>query len=344
MRVVIIPGIGETTLEEGCERDSAVAARRCPRRPPRPFRVLGPLLVAASVLSWIGWASPVAGAARGNPGNHVIPAVGAENEYANVIGQVGGRYVAVRAVTTNPNTDPHTFEASARAATMVSQARLVVQNGLGYDSYMGKLESASPNPRRTVIVAQHVLGLPRDTPNPHLWYSPRTMPAVAHAVAKALAKMDPSHAGYFARHARIFVRSLQPWFRAMSQLRARYPHHAVAVTEPVADYLLRACGLDIATPWGLQASTMNGIDPAPQAVAIQDRLLSGHHVQAFVYNRQVTDSTTKAFLGLARTSHVPVVGVYETMPGWASTYQSWMLDTVSALRQALSMSASKGSP
>ena len=42
----------------------------------------------------------------------VINAVGAENEYANVLGQIGGRYVHVSAILDNPNTDPHTFEAS----------------------------------------------------------------------------------------------------------------------------------------------------------------------------------------------------------------------------------------
>ena len=43
-------------------------------------------------------------------------AVGAENEYANVISQIGGKYVAVTAIESNPNTDPHTFEASPSVA------------------------------------------------------------------------------------------------------------------------------------------------------------------------------------------------------------------------------------
>jgi zinc/manganese transport system substrate-binding protein len=38
----------------------------------------------------------------------VIVAVGAENEYANVIGQVGGKYVQASAIMSNRNTDPHT--------------------------------------------------------------------------------------------------------------------------------------------------------------------------------------------------------------------------------------------
>lgn len=41
-----------------------------------------------------------------------IHAVGVENEYANVIGQIGGEYVTVSAIESNPDTDPHAFEAS----------------------------------------------------------------------------------------------------------------------------------------------------------------------------------------------------------------------------------------
>src|SRR5271167_2388759 len=126
-----------------------------------------------------------------------IAAVGAESQYANVLSQIGGPYVAVASVLDNPNTDPHTFEASTSVAEEVAQADLIVQNGIGYDDFMGKIESASPNPGRKVIVAQHVLGLPDSTPNPHLWYSPKTMPAVAKVMAADLSGLEPSHKAYF---------------------------------------------------------------------------------------------------------------------------------------------------
>jgi zinc/manganese transport system substrate-binding protein len=86
--------------------------------------------------------------------------VGAENEYANVIEQIGGRYVKVSAIESNPNTDPHTYEASPSVAQTVAQAQLLVENGVGYDTYMSRIESASPNSARKVINVQKLLGLP----------------------------------------------------------------------------------------------------------------------------------------------------------------------------------------
>jgi zinc/manganese transport system substrate-binding protein len=269
-----------------------------------------------------------------NAGPGRILAVGAENQYANVISQIGGRYVAVAAVMSNPNTDPHSFEASPSVAHVVSSAKLVVQNGLGYDAFMNKIEAASPNSGRDVIDVQKLLGLPTSTPNPHLWYKPTTMPAVAGALVKDLSKLDPAHAAYFAANAKRFDASLNPWLAAIRSLKTEFPHTPVATTEPVGDYMLAAVGALIRTPWELQADIMNGVDPAPQDISLQDALLSGHGVKLFLYNQQVTDSLTQSFLKTAAAHHVPVVGVYETMP-LGYSYQSWMLAEVRALRRAI---------
>jgi len=299
--------------------------------PPRLGFVTAALLAAAGLLA----TACSAGNDAGSSGDGVITAVGAENQYANVIGQVGGRYVNVRAIESNPNTDPHTFEASPSVAQEVSKAQLVVQNGIGYDTYMNRIEAAAPSSARKVIVAANLLGLPDSTPNPHLWYRPNTMPAVAKAVAKDLSALDPAHAKYFAANAGKFDASLQPWYQAIARFKAAYPNTPVAVTEPVGDYMLQAAGTRILTPYTLQAEIMNGVDPSPQDVSLQNSFFTGHKVKVFVYNQQVTDSLTESFLNLAHKEGIPVVGVYETMPTPGYDYQSWMLAEVKALQKAV---------
>ena len=268
-------------------------------------------------------------------GSSVISAIGAENEYANVLSQVGGRYVRVSSILDNPNTDPHTFEASPAVAREVSQAVLIVQNGVGYDSFMDKIEAAAPNAQRKVVVAQQVLKLPASTPNPHLWYDPKTMPAVAKAMVAALSALRPAHAAYFRARLADFDKSLAPWRRAIAAFKAAYPGMPVATTEPVADYLLQAAGTRNLTPFGFQADIMNGVDPSPQYIALQNGLFAQHKVKVFVYNQQVTDSLTTSFRQAALRAGIPVVGVYETMPTPGFTYQSWMLAETRALRRAV---------
>lgn len=265
----------------------------------------------------------------------LINAIGAENEYANVLSQIGGQYVKVSSILNNPNTDPHTFEASSSVAEEVSAAQLIVQNGVGYDGFMNKIESASPNANRRVIVVQDVLGLPKDTPNPHLWYDPTTMPAVAAVMTTDLGQLDPSHIAYFQSRLRTFDNSLKPWLAAISTFKAEHPGAPVAVTEPVADYLLRAMGMKILTPFVFQADIMNGIDPSPEDVTLEDGFFTKHEAKVFCYNQQVVDSLTISIRQVAQSSGVPVVGVYETMPTPGYDYQSWMMAELSAIEAAI---------
>jgi zinc/manganese transport system substrate-binding protein len=305
---------------------------------PAPLAVVALLLATGAALAGCGGSSPERltavspGSSAG--GSARVTAVGAENEYADVIEQIGGRYVKVTAIESNPNTDPHTYEASPSVAQAVSQAQLVVQNGVGYDSYIEKIESAAPSSSRRVIDVQKLLGLPDSTPNPHLWYKPTAMPAVARALVADLSALQPAHAAYFQANARGFEASLEPWLTALRRFPVRHPATTVATTEPVGDYLLEAAGIRNLTPFGMQADIMNGTDVSPQDVSLQDGLLAKHEVEAFVYNQQVTDSVTEGFLQQAARAGVPVVGVYETMPT-GYDYQSWMLAELRALERAV---------
>ncbi len=265
----------------------------------------------------------------------MINAIGAENEYANVLSQIGGKYVHVSSILSNPNTDPHTFEASPSVAEEVSAAELIVQNGVGYDDFMSKIEAASPNLSRKVIVVQHLPGLPPDTSNPHLWYSPKTMPAAAKAMAAQLSDLQPSHAAYFAGNLARFDTSLRPWLAAISAFKTTHAGTAVAVTEPVADFLLQAMGMKILTPFQFQADIMNGVDPPPEDVTLEDGFFTKHQVKVFCYNQQVVDPLTSSIRTTAEHAGVPVVGVYETMPTPGYDYQTWMMAEVNAIEAAV---------
>jgi zinc/manganese transport system substrate-binding protein len=263
-----------------------------------------------------------------------IAIVAGENEYADVASQIGGDHVTVDAILSDPNTDPHTFEADPSVARTVSQAQILIENGVGYDHFMIDLANASPNDSRKVISAQQVLGLPDKTDNPHLWYDPKTMPAVAQEIANDLAAIDPAHQADYQANLKTFNDSVKSWTNALATFQQQYAHTPVAVIEPVADYMLQAAGVDIETPWSLQAAIMNGTDPSPQDSATQEALLTGKQVKVFLYNQQVTDDVTTHYLSLSKSNNIPVVGVYETMPP-GYTYQKWMEAELTALQNAI---------
>ena len=297
-------------------------------------------LAMAAATALLATACSSATAAGNTGGKDSIQAIGAENEYANVIQQIGGKYVQVTAIMSNPNTDPHTFEASPAVAREISNASLIVQNGVGYDTWASDIEKAVPASSRKIVDVQQLLGLPDSTPNPHLWYNPTTMPKVATAIANDLAAIQPAHASYFKANAAKFTQSLSAWTQAIAAFKAAHPGTPVATTEPVADYMLQAAGADNMTPWAFQADIMNGTDPSPQNVAAEKALFTQHKVKVFLYNQQVTDTLTDSFIDLAHANGVPVVGVYETMPTPGYDYQTWMTAEVNALDKAVTAKVS----
>lgn len=299
---------------------------------PRLPTLIG-LIVAAATLSACGSSAPAAA-----PGK--ISIIAAENEYGNVASQIGGRYVSVTSIESNPNTDPHDYEVTPSVPAELSGARIVIQNGVGYDGWITAIEASTPSAHRKIISAQQLLGWPTSTPNPHLWYNSSTMPLVAGALVTDLSDIDPAHAAYFKANDVAFLKALKPWYAAVASFAARYEGTPVATTEPVGDYLLEALGIDNLTPWSLQADIMNNVDPTPQSVTTQEALFAQHKVKVFVYNQQVTDALTASFIADAEAAHIPVVGVYETMPTPGYDYQTWMLAETQAISRAVASGTS----
>ncbi len=297
----------------------------------RPLlRVLaGPALV---VVVAVGVAC--GGASSAPTGPQPIPVLGAENFYADVLSQIGGPHVRATSILSDPNVDPHAYEPSPKAAAAVAEARIVIVNGIGYDDFMQRLLGASAKADRIVIDVQQLLGLGGDV-DPHVWYDPKTMPAVARAAASALAKLDPQDAAYFAAQQQAYLSSLTKVDDKIAQLKAAYRGAPVAFTEPVAAYQAAAIGLAVLTPPGFQKAVENGTDPAPADVAAERDLLTGKKVKVLLLNSQATTPLTDQMRELAVQNGIPVVGVAETMPPTYRHYQDWMLGQLDELAAAL---------
>lgn len=293
---------------------------------------VGAVLVAALGLAGGCGASNSNSGATGSS-NGKIAVLAAENEYGDVAQQIGGSHVSVTPIISDPNADPHDFEAKPSDAKQIANAKIVIANGVGYDDWLDKMLKSHSSSDRTVISAQQVLGLPDDTKNPHLWYKPETMPAVAATLAANLTRLDPSNAKDYADNLQTFDTSVQKYWKALDTFKDKYPDVSVAATEPVANYLLDNAKVTIKTPWSLQADIMNGQDPSAQDSATQMQLFNGKEVTAFVYNEQVVSDLTKKYLAAAKTNGIPIVAAYETMPT-KMHYVDWMLAELNALTKA----------
>jgi zinc/manganese transport system substrate-binding protein len=261
-----------------------------------------------------------------------VTIVAAENFYGDVAKQLGGADVSVTSILSNPDQDPHLFEASASTARRIAEARIVIFNGADYDPWMPKLLSASPrSKRKTIEVATLVHKKAGD--NPHLWYDPNTMPAVATTLIPLLATIDSNHRADYERRLSKFEGALKPLNEKVAALRQKYAGVPITATEPVFGYMATAIGLDMRNV-DFQLAIMNGSEPSPSQIAAFENDLRTHAVNVLLYNSQVSEEMTKKMQTIARDSGIPVVGISETEPP-DTTFQEWMLSQLNALEAAL---------
>ena len=262
-----------------------------------------------------------------------LSVVAAENFYGDVARQIGGPDVRVTSILGNPNQDPHEFEAGASTARALADARLVVYSGADYDPWVAKLLAASRSATRKVIVVADLTHR-KSGDNPHLWYDPATMPALAKALAAEFTAEDPAGEAGYADRLNLFLESLQAMNRQIDAMHRRYAGLPVTATEPVFGYMADALGLRMLNG-DFQLAVMNDTEPsASQVAAFQDDL-KARKVRVLFYNSQVTNDLTARLQKLARDSGVPTVGVTETEP-LGMTYQDWMTGQLQTVDKALS--------
>ena len=275
------------------------------------------------------------GATSSTAGAAPVNVVASTNVWADIAKQVGGGHVNVTSIMSDPNADPHEFEADAKTAAALSKAQFVIENGLGYDDFMDKLLAASPNSSRVVLNAADVMQIAGPDANPHIWYEIAKIPAVASGIADQLGKIDPSDAATFTANAKTFNDSLAPINAAIANIKAKYPGAPVGYTERVPGYLVEAAGLKLATPASFAQSIEDGNDPSPADNAAMDSALTDKKIKVLLYNGQVTSPATDAVKQRAQQSGVPVVGVTETLPPTDKDFQDWQLRQINELTTAL---------
>ena len=290
-----------------------------------------PMPFAAATLFAVAFSLP------GRAAELPIPVVAAENFYGEAAAAIGGDRVAVESIIVAPGTDPHDFEPSPSTAREIADARLVVMNGADYDHWMERLLDASTIPGRTVINVADLIGA-REGDNPHLWYDPRAVPALAEALAGTLASIDPEGAAGYASREKAFVASLDPMVEKIAAIRERFGGQPVTASEPVFGLMAEALGLDMRHQ-DFQNAIMNETEPSARDIAAIEADLKAGKVRILFYNKQVVDPLTEQLLVAAKAGGVPVVGVTESEPA-GMNYVDWMTDQLDATAKALAAPAS----
>ncbi|MBO1266892.1 metal ABC transporter solute-binding protein, Zn/Mn family [Arthrobacter cavernae] len=286
----------------------------------------------------------------------VIEVVTSTNVYGDIVKAIGGDKVKVTSIITKTSQDPHSYEASAQDKLAVSKAKLVVENGGGYDDFLHKLADDTNVGHDNVVSAVEVSGLASEEDqahsiesaspaadehshstghfNEHVWYSLASMGKLADAVAAKLSALDSASAGTFTANADTFKTSLTELETKLDAAKAAGTAVPVAITEPVPLYLLEAAGLENKTPEAFSDAIEEGADVPPAVLKETTELLGTKAVRLLAYNAQTEGPQTEAVKNAATAAGIPVVDFTETLPEGLD-YLQWMTANVKNLTDAL---------
>jgi len=291
---------------------------------------VGTLLIFAGCVSACGssGSSSTAGA--------TVSVVASTDVWGSVAAAIGGSKVTVTSIISDPTADPHSYEVSPQNQLAVSKAKLVIENGGGYDDFVPKM-LASAGSKAVVVNAAKLSGYTASAGaflNEHFWYDLPTVLQVAQMIETSLTAIDPANAATYAANTNTFVAKVGELQGQESALKAKAAGAGVAITEAVPLYMLSASGLVNETPPAFSEAVESGTDAPATVVAATLALFTGRQVKALVYNKQTTGPQTEQVLAAAKANGIPVVPVTETLPA-GTDYVSWMGANIGAISKAV---------
>ncbi|WP_055533709.1 metal ABC transporter solute-binding protein, Zn/Mn family [Streptomyces graminilatus] len=265
-----------------------------------------------------------------------VAVVASTNVYGDIVKRIGGAKVQVTSIISDPDQDPHSYEANTQNQLTLSKAKLVVENGGGYDDFVDRMLKSGGSSAE-VINAVKVSG--KTAPkggelNEHIWYDFPSVARIADRIAAALGKADTADATLFTKNAEAFKAKLSVLEAKEARIKKEHAGEGIAITEPVPLYLTTASGLVNRTPERFSEAVEEGDDVSPRVLQATLAVFAEKKVEALVYNEQTSGPQTEKSKAAAKAAGIPVVPVTETLPAGLN-YLGWMTSNVDALASAL---------
>ena len=298
------------------------------------LRRLAPFLLLAATVPLLAACGSTSTAANGS-GSGAIHVVADENFWGSIASQLGGSRATVQSIIVNPAQDPHSYEPTAADARTLATAQLAIVNGVGYDPWAPKLLSANPAPGRVILTVGNLFGL-KEGDNPHRWYSPSDVTAVASAITADFKRLDPGDSTYFSQRLNTFeTKDLAQYHAVIAQIRSRYAGVPVGASESIFALQAPALGLNLVTPFSFMKALSEGTDVSAQDTIAAERQITGHHIKVWIYNSQNATPLIQRLNVLASAAHIPTVTITETLDPPNYSFEQWQVAQLQRIEQAL---------
>ncbi len=109
--------------------------------------------------------------------------------------------------------DPHSYQPTPQDTAKISQSKVLIVNGAGYEHFLQTL-LVNADGQRTLIEASTNLQLRSDPGNPqdvdpHLWLDPNNVIVYVENIRDGLMKFDPNDADFYQSNANAYIKQLE---------------------------------------------------------------------------------------------------------------------------------------
>jgi zinc/manganese transport system substrate-binding protein len=276
------------------------------------------------------------------------------NVWASVVEILGGEWVEVTAIISDPMQDPHSYEASARDQLTLSEAELVIANGGGYDEFVGQLVSALDGERifLELVEGEHShLGEEdshdeeehsqdeeshdHDHGNEHIWYDIHAVEEASEMIVEAITELRPESFDQVNQNFDFFMAELENLEVRLEALREKALGLGFIATEGVGNLLLEEAGFVNQTPDALADAIEEEREVPAAALKQAQDLIAGKVVSLVVVNEQQLDQVSELLVESANASGVPVVQLSELISEPEMDYLDWMASILDHLQEAI---------
>jgi ABC-type Zn uptake system ZnuABC Zn-binding protein ZnuA len=213
---------------------------------------------------------------------------------------VGGDRVAVQNLVP-VGASPENYQPTPQDIGTLSQAQLIVQNGLGIEAWLQHTLQNAQNPNARMLVLSDAM--PHIDHNPHLWMDPMYAAEYVSKIRDELSQIDPAHASVYRHNASAYeirLVSLERWIQKQVDTKIPVQHRSMIVFHNAWDYYNARFGIKTVGVIELNP----GQDPNPQYIARLVDLARANHVRAVFSEPEYSPKLAQT---LAKSAGIQVV-------------------------------------
>jgi manganese/zinc/iron transport system substrate-binding protein len=215
---------------------------------------------------------------------------------ADVAQRIAGPHARVEALM-GPGIDPHLYKASESDVRRLSEAELVLYNGLHLEGKMGDILTKMARTRPVVAVTEEIpQDLLREPPeflgqyDPHVWFDVSMWAKTLEPIARELSALDAEHAAEFQANAAALEKELielDAWVKAQI-LTIPEPQRILVTAHDAFGYFGRRYGMEVVGIQGISTLSEAGLKDVDRVVSlVVDRKVPAIFIESSVPRRSI---------------------------------------------------------